>query len=170
MSSTVRALDANEENGSTGHFRLTRELTIPNTHNLQSSCIYGGHSMRGKNCVFVRIMMCPHNCETSCLILRRWEINKSSGQVGWPSQLRNIVLSWPPKMSISPAESENIFENTRLRDIDLWPWVRPWVDKAPRLSISIVIWILSSDIFVSSTNSIQIVRRQCCLTLSRALL
>ena len=46
------------------------------------------------------------------------------------------------------------------------------LDKAPRLSISIVIWILSSDtdwywywysLFVSSTNSIQIVRRQCCL-------
>ena len=43
------------------------------------------------------------------------------------------------------------------------------IDKAPRLSISIVIWILSSDtvchliLFVSSTNSIQIVRRQCCL-------
>ena len=43
------------------------------------------------------------------------------------------------------------------------------IDKAPRLSISIVIWILSSDTvchlirFVSSTNSIQIVRRQCCL-------
>ena len=39
-----------------------------------------------------------------------------------------------------------------------------WLDKAHRLSISIVIWILSSDtLFVSSTNSIQIVRRQCCL-------
>ena len=38
------------------------------------------------------------------------------------------------------------------------------LDKAPRLSISIVIWILSSDtLFVSSTNSIQIVRRQYCL-------
>ena len=39
--------------------------------------------------------------------------------------------------------------------------------KEPRLSISIVIRILSSDtdtLFVSSTNSIQIVRRQCCLT------
>ena len=44
MSSTVRALDANEENGSTNHFRLTWELTIPNTHNLQSSCIYGAYS------------------------------------------------------------------------------------------------------------------------------
>ena len=40
----------------------------------------------------------------------------------------------------------------------------PYLDKAPRLSISIVIWILSS-LFVSSTNSIQIVRRQCCLPL-----
>ena len=40
------------------------------------------------------------------------------------------------------------------------------VDKAPRLSISIDIWILSPDtLFVSSTNSIQIVRRQCCLVL-----
>ena len=40
-------------------------------------------------------------------------------------------------------------------------------DKAPRLSISIVVWILSSEtaLFVSSTNSIQIVRRQCCLDL-----
>ena len=38
------------------------------------------------------------------------------------------------------------------------------LDKAPRLSISIVIWILSSDtLFASSTNSVQIVRRQCCL-------
>ena len=44
------------------------------------------------------------------------------------------------------------------------------LDKTPRLGISIVIWILSSDtdtdtdtLFVSSTNSIQIVRRQCCL-------
>ena len=36
------------------------------------------------------------------------------------------------------------------------------LDKAPRLSISIVIWILSSDTD-SSNNFIQIVRRQCCL-------
>ena len=45
------------------------------------------------------------------------------------------------------------------------------VDKAPRLSISIDIWILSSDtsLFVSSTNSIQIVRRQCCLSCLRFL-
>ena len=35
----------------------------------------------------------------------------------------------------------------------------PYLDKAPHLSISIVIWILSS-LFVSSTNSIQIVRRR----------
>ena len=42
---------------------------------------------------------------------------------------------------------------------------RAWLDKAPRPSISNVIWILSSDtLFVSSTNSIQIVRRQCCLS------
>ena len=40
----------------------------------------------------------------------------------------------------------------------------PYLDQAPQLSISIVIWILSS-LFVSSTNSIQIVRRQCCLHL-----
>ena len=37
------------------------------------------------------------------------------------------------------------------------------IDKAPRLSITIVIWILSSDtLFVTPTNSIQIVRRQWC--------
>ena len=43
-------------------------------------------------------------------------------------------------------------------------FLRRHLDKAPRLSISIVICILSSDtLFVSSTNSIQIVRRQCCL-------
>ena len=41
-----------------------------------------------------------------------------------------------------------------------------WVGKAPRLSISIVIWILSFDtLFLSSTDSIHIVRRQCCLLL-----
>ena len=130
MSSTVRALDANEENGSTGHFRLTRELTIPNTHNLQSSCIYG------KTCGWM--IVCPHNCETSwCPILRRCEINKSSERVGWPSQLRNIVLSWPPKMSFSPAENENIFETTSLRDIDLWPWVRPWAEPCCNQSLSL---------------------------------
>ena len=39
------------------------------------------------------------------------------------------------------------------------------IDKAPRLSISIVIWILSSDT-ASSTNSIQKVRRQCCLDIN----
>ena len=87
MSSTVRALDANEENGSTGHFRLTRELTIPNTHNAIFNLhaymvgIRPVHYMSGITCVFVRIMMCPHNCETSCLILRRCEINKSSERV-----------------------------------------------------------------------------------------
>ena len=41
--------------------------------------------------------------------------------------------------------------------------VKIFLDKASRLSISIVIWILSSDTIASSTNSIQIVRRQCCL-------
>ena len=48
-------------------------------------------------------------------------------------------------------------------------WQRLWwlrqvsaLDKAPRLSIRKDIWILLSDT-VSSTNSLQIVRRQCCL-------
>ena len=41
------------------------------------------------------------------------------------------------------------------------------LDKALRLSIRIHIWILLSDTIVSSTNSIQIVRRQCCLGKNR---
>ena len=94
------------------------------------------HSMSGKTCGWM--IVCPHNCETSwCPILRRCEINKSSERVGWPSQLRNIVLSWPPKMSFSPAENENIFETTSLRDIDLWPWVRPWAEPCCNQSLGL---------------------------------
>ena len=49
--------------------------------------------------------------------------------------------------------------------MDVQSTLGAYLDKAPALSISIVIWILSSDttLFVSSTNSLQIVRRQCCL-------
>ena len=94
------------------------------------------HSMSGKTCGWM--IVCPHNCETSwCPILRRCEINKSSERVGWPSQLRNIVLSWPPKMSFSPAENENIFETKSLRDIDLWPWVRPWAEPCCNQSLGL---------------------------------
>ena len=67
---SIRALDANEENSSTGHFRLSRELTIPIylTHTIFNFHAYmvgidPMHSMSGKTCGWM--IVCPHNCETS---------------------------------------------------------------------------------------------------------
>lgn len=56
----------------------------------------------------------------------------------------------------------------RMITIEVWKARKAALKKAPRPSVSSVIWILSYDtislsIFVSSANLFQMVRRQCCL-------
>ena len=59
--------------------------------------------------------------------------------------------------------SHHLFWTSPLSSLPSLVWGSGWLDKAPRPSISDVIWTLSSaTLFVSSTNYFQIVRRQCC--------